>query len=167
MVRLAGRDWRSKRFEIQDSPEGREKGLELAIADPAGGFRPNRNRQRSNSPYPSVTLYPFSTCDSMLLGACTTSNAAFREVGCKAANGSGEGRQDIRRVVLQPATVSEHQVDDFLEIQRCDCSGGSNRQMNGKFEILGLPCALGRTTCNRGACIRPMLCAPCRRDKDD
>src|SRR5271154_256064 len=46
----------------------------------------------------------------------------------------------------------------FLEIQRCDCSGGSNRQMSGKSEILGLPCGLRRTTkttCNRGACIQP------------
>ena len=41
-----------------------------------------------------------------------------------------------------------NQVDDFLEIQHCDCSGCNNRQMSGKSEILGLPCALGRTTKN-------------------
>lgn len=129
MVRLAGRD-----LEKQDSPEGREKGLDLAIADPAGGFRPNRNRQHSNSPYLSVTLCPFSACDSMLLVACTTSNAAFREVGCKAANGSGEGRRDIRRVC--PAAshcIRTTKLMIFLEIQRCDCGHCSNHQMSGKF----------------------------------
>jgi len=150
---------------IQDSSEGREKGLRFSdCRSSRGGFRPNRNRQHSNSPYLSVTLRPFSACDSVLLGACTTSNAAFREVGCKAANGSGEGRRDIRRVVLQPATVIKTpKLMISFEIQRCNCSGSSNRQMSGKSEIPGLPCALGRTTkttCNQGACIRPMRCAP-------
>ena len=139
---------------VQDSSEGREKGLRFSDCRSSRGGSDQIEIDSTATP----PLCPFSACDSMLLGACTTSNAAFREVGCKAANGSGEGRRDIRRVVLQPATVSEHQVNDFLEIRRCDCSGGCNRQMSGKSEILGLPCGLRRTTkttCNRGACIQP------------
>lgn len=72
-------------------------------------------------------------------------NAASREVGCKAANGSGEGRRDIRRVSCSQPLYQSTQVDDSLEIQRRDCRDGSNRQMSGKSEILGLRSTQGRT----------------------
>jgi hypothetical protein len=80
----------------------------------------------------------------MLPGACTISNAAPREVGCKAANGSGEGCRDIRRGVLQPATISVHQVMISSKFSAATAAMVAIVKMSGKPKILGARSALGQ-----------------------
>src|ERR1700733_12200762 len=94
----------------------------------------------------------------MLLGACTTSNAASREVGCKATNGSGEGRRDIRRVSCSQPLYQNSKFDDFLsKSSAATAEMVAIAKWVGNPKFLAYDLQLGRTaktTCNRGACVR-------------